>query len=237
MAGVRDQMTICGSAGGRNTGRFVVRCGFIERPNQRTSIRSRNGRAIEPIDTLNGRRNGRDRPLVVGRVRNRETSDLARRVVSCDDLITWLAPAVVAVRVLAGISADHRRPPARGRRRQRIELDELSRGLVAAGWHGEGHRRLTLRFVEREAGGIESQRAERGRCPTGGVRQRAQRTKHRIALVLVQPAALLHERGSGRCAEQIGDLDAPARTQIDDPALAGAPGILVGGLEVDVVLI
>jgi hypothetical protein len=119
----------------------------------------------------------------VGRVGDRQTSDLAGGVISGNDLIARLPPAVGAVPVFSRVTVHQSGPPAYRRRGQRVELDNLGRGGFTMSRHREDHGRLAFSLVEREAARIEMQRTKCVGRPTRILRSTAQCAEHRVPLV------------------------------------------------------
>jgi hypothetical protein len=173
----------------------------------------------------------------LGPVGDPQTSDLAGGVISGNDLIVRLPPAVGALPVLSGVAVQQSRPPAYRRYGQRIELDNVRGGGVSVGWYRKGHGRLAFGFVEREAGRIEMQGTQCVGRPARILRPPAQCAKHRVPLVEIQASSLLDECCASGRAEEIGDGDATPRAQVDDAALGRSPRMPVGDLNIDVVFV
>ena len=89
-----------GEQSSRDARRVIVARGLIERASERAALIVADRRMVQPVDPMQRRQYRRHGPLVLGRVRDGDMRDLARRVVAREHAVPLASPPIVAAVVL-----------------------------------------------------------------------------------------------------------------------------------------
>lgn len=218
-----------------NARRLIVGRGRREGPQEARSFRRGNRRIVEPGQLANRTEDRRDRPLAT-RIGKRDACRFVERVVTGDDAIVPLVPAVVAGTIRRCAGRRKARPPPHRIDSNGIELDAVAGRPLSAPRDVEGHAGFPVDLRKLEAAFVEMELSQR----LGAARRarRAGRTfvQDGIAGELVPMAAAVDQRFADAAAEEVADRRRRTRPQIEHAAPCRMPRRRSGDVDIDVIL-
>ena len=138
----------------------VARC-LVEGPRQRTPLLGPDWRTIQPIDPIQGPGHRPERPFPFRTVGNRQSCDIAGRIVAGQHGVTLPLPAIVSLGVAGGPAGARSGPPLGRVDRDRVQRDEVAYRAGPAAGDAENHGRIPICVGEAEAARIELQPGDR----------------------------------------------------------------------------
>jgi hypothetical protein len=192
---------------------------------------------IQPFHSLQRRGRRQQRPLAVGRIGDRHTRNLARRVVAGQDAVSEAVPPIVSLDVGIRKTGSHCLPPRCRHGGERLEPEGVGCRAFASPWNGKAHSRPAVEIGQREAALVEAQALEKVDRATSVAAEPSSPAENGIARRLIGTATSRLDLMAGHVTEEIANLGGLTRSEVDHAAPSRMPRVTSRQLEVDVILI
>ena len=235
---VKDRRYRCRGVGAnRDAGALAVRSRLVERALELLARALAHRGLVEPIDALERRSHGRERPFTIRRIGDRDARDVARRIITRDDVVVAVVPAIVIRRIGARQEWQNVLPPRCRIDREGLELDHVSRRARPVPGNAERDGRIAVDVVDAEASLIELEMRERlgGSAISRG--HRGARSLDGVARGQICGTSACNELARFRSAEDVGERHGLAGSQVDHSATCRMPRRVPGNRHVDVILV